>query len=114
MEGTSAEVVANYHRWVYFKKKVADGEFEIFSDINSKIKHYKRIRGFLLILILLNLVPGVVNYLNGIMQASIGIFNLSSYIAIISFSVVVLLLIFLVIPLSKKITFLEKKKLVRE
>ena len=44
MEETGAEFVASYMKWVYFRKKSVDGAFNIYSDIDSKIKHYKRIR----------------------------------------------------------------------
>ena len=40
MEETGAEQVASYLNWVYFRKKTAEGPFEIFSDIESKLKHY--------------------------------------------------------------------------
>ncbi|MCL2342954.1 MAG: DUF2812 domain-containing protein [Firmicutes bacterium] len=45
MEDSGAEQVASYLNWVYFRKKAADGPFEIFSDIESRIAHYQRIVG---------------------------------------------------------------------
>lgn len=35
-------------KWVYLRKRTAEGEFEIYSDIDSRIKHYGRIRSVLL------------------------------------------------------------------
>jgi Protein of unknown function (DUF2812). len=46
VEDTGAECVATYLRWVYFRKKAAEGPFELFSDNTSRIAHYRRIRAF--------------------------------------------------------------------
>lgn len=43
LEDTGVEHVGSYLRWVYLRKKVQDGTFELYSDVDSKIKHYKRI-----------------------------------------------------------------------
>jgi len=40
---TGIEYVASYMRWVYLRKKKADGDFELYSDLPSKLRHYKRI-----------------------------------------------------------------------
>lgn len=42
-EETGIEYIGFYGNWAYFSKKIADGEFELFSDIDSKVKHLKRI-----------------------------------------------------------------------
>jgi len=43
MADTGAQTVATYQRWVYFRKPAADGTFEVFSDLDSRIAHYKRV-----------------------------------------------------------------------
>ena len=43
MADTGAQAVATYMRWVYFRKPSADGPFEVFSDLDSRIAHYKRV-----------------------------------------------------------------------
>jgi len=45
MEEGGAETIASWVRWVFFRKKAAEGAFEIYTDLDSKINHYKRIRG---------------------------------------------------------------------
>lgn len=37
---SGVEHVASYMRWVYLRKRAVDGKFDIYTDINSKIKHY--------------------------------------------------------------------------
>ncbi len=46
VEDTGAECVATYLRWAYFRKKAAEGPFELFSDNTSRIAHYKKVRAF--------------------------------------------------------------------
>ncbi|MBQ9148842.1 MAG: DUF2812 domain-containing protein [Oscillospiraceae bacterium] len=53
LEETGAEHVGSYMRWVYLRKKKADGEFQLFSDKES------RIRQLTLIIRLLGLLNGV-------------------------------------------------------
>ena len=43
LEESGVEHVSSYMRWVYLRKKASDGEFDIYTDIDSKIKHYKRV-----------------------------------------------------------------------
>lgn len=43
LEDTGVEYVGSITRWVYFRKKAADGEFDLFSDIDSRIKHLNRL-----------------------------------------------------------------------
>ena len=50
-EETGAECVATYLRWVYFRKKAALGPFELYSDNESRITHYRRVRGFWLLML---------------------------------------------------------------
>lgn len=49
------EVVASCFRWVYLRKKAAEGPFELFSDRSSRIDHYKKIIAMLLPLTAANL-----------------------------------------------------------
>ena len=48
-------MVGHYMRWVYFRKKSADGPFDLFSDFESRIRHLKRIIALVLPITLLNL-----------------------------------------------------------
>ena len=43
LEENGVEYVASYMWWVFFRKKSSEGPFDIYSDIESRIKHYKRI-----------------------------------------------------------------------
>ncbi|MCL1791923.1 MAG: DUF2812 domain-containing protein [Peptococcaceae bacterium] len=58
MEENRIEAVASWHRWVYFRKKAQDGPFDIFSDITSRLTHYRRVAAFFLILAISNITIG--------------------------------------------------------
>ena len=73
MKETGAEYVGRMVQWIYFRKKVEDGPFDIFSDLDSKIKHLDRIGRMLLIIGMANLIIGLANTFNYI---NIGWINL--------------------------------------
>ena len=65
MEETGAEFVGRMVAWIYFRKKVADGAFDLYSDIDSRIAHLDRIGKMLTVIGGLNLVIGILNSING-------------------------------------------------
>ncbi|MDR2202721.1 MAG: DUF2812 domain-containing protein [Nitrososphaerota archaeon] len=50
MEENCVEHVDTYYTWAYFRKKATDGTFKIYSDLDSRIKHYQRISNLWLVL----------------------------------------------------------------
>lgn len=66
VEETGAECVATYLRWVYFRKKAADGPFALHSDIPSQMAHNKKVRAFWLFFAVMELVIGLFNLCIGI------------------------------------------------
>jgi hypothetical protein len=56
LEETGVECVSNSGRWVYFRKKACDGPFDLYSDIDAKIDHYKRIISYVGTILLFNLI----------------------------------------------------------
>lgn len=61
VEDTGAEQIGSITRWVYFRKKTADGPFDLFSDNASRIKHLSRIIALLLTLNISNIYIGCYN-----------------------------------------------------
>ena len=51
-------------QWVYFRRKTELGEFDLFSDLDSKIGHLKKIGSTLAIIGGANLLIGLVNSFN--------------------------------------------------
>ena len=81
LEETGVEQVGNYFRWAYFRKKAADGPFDLYSDLESRIKHLKRIIALVLPISAANLCIGFSNVGNavrtGIGLANVGYINLA-------------------------------------
>ena len=61
MEETGAEYVGRMMMWIYFRKKTADGPFDLFSDIDSRISHLNRIGRMLTMVCGANLAIGILN-----------------------------------------------------
>lgn len=81
LEQTGAEHIGSMTRWVYFRKKATDGDFELFSDSASKAKYVSTIYSFVALLVGLNLFIGVQNLLVALFLPSsfnyIGLLNLA-------------------------------------
>ena len=61
MRETGAEYVGRMMMWMYFRKKTADGHFDLFSDIDSRISHLDKIGKMLSIVGGANLLIGLAN-----------------------------------------------------
>lgn len=46
MEESGVEVISQWYRWVYIRKKASDGPLEMYTDSESKIAQYNRIKNF--------------------------------------------------------------------
>lgn len=60
VESTGAEYVGKVMKWVYFRKKTADGPFELHGDNATRMKHLKRIIALLRPLAVVNV--GIAGY----------------------------------------------------
>lgn len=114
MEEMGAELVTTVSRWAYFRKRAEDGEFDIYSDLDSRLKHYMRVRMFMFVIAALNFFLGLFNLYSGYLATTTGHLAINNYVAIVSFSVAALLLILLILPLNKKINTLENERKIRE
>ena len=54
MSDMDVEVLQRWGRWVYLRKRAEDGPFEVYTDIDSKIQHYRSIRKMFLWVVLVN------------------------------------------------------------
>ncbi len=108
MEETGAEQIASYLNWVYFRKKTAEGPFELFSDIESKMNHLILIKKLLLPIGILNLSIAFLNFINLGINAPeaiwVPLINLACF-ALIMFGVYII---------QKKINALKKEHAIRE
>lgn len=74
MEEVGAEYIGRVAQWIYFRKKVQDGAFDLFSDVDSRIAHLDKIGKVLSAGGIANLVVGIANSINPMLH--IGWINL--------------------------------------
>ncbi|QHQ59757.1 DUF2812 domain-containing protein [Anaerocolumna sedimenticola] len=60
MEEYGVEYVAQWYRWVFLRKKAADGAFDLYTDSASQVQHYIRIRNFFLAAFIVELFAGLI------------------------------------------------------
>lgn len=61
LENTGAEHVGTFFRWVYFRRKSADGPFELFSDNASRAKYLTQVIRFILLITAMNFLFSIEN-----------------------------------------------------
>jgi hypothetical protein len=115
LEESGIECVATYRRWIFLRKKSSEGPFDIYSDIDSQISHYKRINLFWNSLMWMELIIGLLNLIVGV--ANLSIDNKVGDSNIIGGGLLILLGLFFLklgLPIRKKIKRLQQEKIVRE
>lgn len=118
LEENGIECVATYMRWVYLRKKESEGSFDIYTDIDSKIKHYKMINTLWSTLMFAEFTIGLSNVLIGLINltiserlSSFSYGNIGMGLSLILFS---FLFFRLGLPIRKKVKNLEQEKTIRE
>ena len=105
MEENGVEHIASWVRWVYFRKKAEYGPFDIFSDIGSRLTHYKRILALFFPIMCMEFLLGISQFHWGFPLNNIaGIFIICLGVA---FLIVVL-------SLRRKIKALKQEQLLHE
>jgi hypothetical protein len=90
MEETGVECMDTYMRWVFFRKKAEDGEFDLYSDFDSRIKHYERIIWLIGVVWFINLMAAIFNVGIGLTIGRHNGFYGNLYVSVASWSIVVL------------------------
>jgi hypothetical protein len=111
MADAGIELIQTYRLWGYFRKKAANGPFDIFSDLESKIKHYRRIQSFYAVMTvaeLAMLLSQILLHVTGNPPSGFRIVILSLLIAVAA------LMGFVAVKYQLRINRLVKEKLVRE
>ncbi len=68
MEEMGIECVSTYLNWVYFRKKTADGPFDIFTDSDSKIAHISRVSSFMVVLLAVSAFGVGINFIMSLIK----------------------------------------------
>jgi hypothetical protein len=118
LEESGVEVVTSYMRWVYLRRNAADGPFDIYTDIDSKIQHYKRIRTFWNVMTAVEWSAGACNLAVGIanleVNGRLGNFTNGNFVIGVCLLVLGFLFFFLGLPIRRKIRALKKQQTITE
>ena len=118
LEETGVEHVASYLRWVYLRKPASEGAFDLYTDIDSKIRHFQRIHLLWVTLMIAEFFAGVSNLGVGIanlnLNGQLGNFTNSNLIIGSMTTALGVLFLALDLPLHRKIKKLKKEKTIRE
>lgn len=112
LEENTVEHVASYMRWVYLRKKASEGKFEVYTDIESRIKYYKKVNNFWLTLALAEISIGISNIsIANINRAVESAVNASSLNWILGSLCMLLGIVFVLVsmPLRRKIRRLKRE-----
>jgi hypothetical protein len=118
LEESGIECVATYSRWIFLRKKSSDGPFDIYSDIESKISHYKRIYLFWNTLMWVELICGLTNLIVGVVNINInnklGNLPVGNFFAGCLLTSVGIFFLKLGLPIRRKIKTLQQEKIISE
>lgn len=116
LEESGIECVATYWRWIFLRKKSSEGPFDIYSDIESKINHYRRVNALFGVIGALNLFACLFNIIDGIMLSMEFDNNYLSYISpiVLINGIISIGFACLVIGYIRKVSKLKKEKLLHE
>ena len=118
LEENGIEVVASYLRWIYLRKPASEGAFDLFTDLDSKIKHYQRINYFWTVFMIVefcaagaNLPVGIASLVENGHFGNFNYGNLTIGLATLAFGI---LFLALDLPIRRKIKKLRQEKAIHE
>ena len=109
LEETGVECVSTVGRWAYFRKKAADGPFDLYSDIEAKIKHYKRNMSYVFTILLFNLIVLALNITMVITAGSPA--HISIAVSVLIFTVI---LVRAILHYAKRVKELKEEQHIHE
>ena len=104
MEEAGVEVISQWYRWVYLRKKAVDGPFEMYTDAQSKIAQYSRIQRFFMIAMFIEIICFIIEF-NALLET--GMFLIGAFTVLIGIIIGVFLR--MVLKCGRKINQLQKQ-----
>lgn len=114
MEETGVDYIGSLFRWAYFRRKSTDGPFELYSEISSKIKHYKRINYICNFLIVMEMTIAVMEFWKAWNEyMSYGHWIIFIFLGVF-LTVLTIIIFFIGHPIRKTLKALKKEHRIRE
>lgn len=112
LEETGVEYVSSYMHWVYLRKKTADGPFEVYSDIDSKLQHFRKINAWWTFLMLLEFGAAAINIVTYLIDRRYPT-TPNLYMGLVVFALGIMFF-FIGRPIRKRIRKLKREKAIHE
>lgn len=77
MEDAGVELVCMWGFWVILQKKAADGPFDLYTDVESRIEHYSKIKRMLKVAAVIEIICLVILLLNSLKLKSLAVLSYS-------------------------------------
>ncbi|MBR1930070.1 MAG: DUF2812 domain-containing protein [Lachnospiraceae bacterium] len=104
MQEMGVEIVQNWGYWIILRKKAADGAFELYTDAQSAMEHYLKIRKMFKVVTILMLLCFFFELFAGVTGVWIG------YVAAIFIGLMLLMMVNTVLQLNNTIAELEEQQ----
>ncbi|MCM1988985.1 DUF2812 domain-containing protein [Oceanirhabdus seepicola] len=114
LEDTGVEYIGNVLRWVYLRKKTSDGEFELFSNIDSKIAHLMKILRVISFFLCLQIYVGIEDVITCIKDIAAQHIEVKNMVSALPSIIVYILLGIGVYKIGTKIKDLKNKRVLQE
>lgn len=105
MQEAGVEIVQRWGYWVVLRKVASDEEFQLYTDVDSSIEHYKKIRKMFKVVTIIELILTMVEYVGYYKTGS-----LVSLVCSILLSIIVIVLIRAVVNTNNTINNLMERK----
>ena len=112
LEDTGSEHVGSIFRWIYIRKKTAEGPLDLYSDIRSKMKYLKRLQIFFISLTIFEFFIGIMNI--GIAAFSRNMMNTTNLFMGILLLFIALMCGIAAFRHTQKLRTLRRESLIRE
>ncbi len=76
MAENNVEIVSLWGYWIFLRKLAADGDFELYTDVDSSIEHYTKILKMFKVVTIIELICFFVEVLGAMHGAGIGFFGM--------------------------------------
>lgn len=64
MNDAGVKVVCQWYKWTYLEKRTSDGScFELYTDVDSKIEHYSKIKKLFVTLLVIELIVAILEFI---------------------------------------------------
>ncbi len=103
MEESGVDVISQWYRWVYLRKRSVDGPFEMYTDTESKIAQYTRIRKLFTVALIIEIICLIFE-----LSAAIRTGYMLFWIFVIFIGVITLIFLRMIWKCSSKIEELKK------